>query len=73
MQGVVPPEEPAQDLGHGGIPHEQSRPESPEDKAVQDLRDSLSQGSERLHVAVGGKAWAPAWSPGAPPCPPGLE
>ena len=56
MQGVVPPEEPAQDLGHGGIPHEQSRPESPEDKAVQDLRDSLSQGSERLHVAVGGKA-----------------
>ena len=56
VQGVVPPEEPAQDLGHGGIPHEQSRPESPEDKAVQDLRDSLSQGSERLHVAVGGKA-----------------
>ena len=45
MQGVVPPEEPAQDLSDGGIPHEQSRLESPEDQAVQDLRDSLSQGS----------------------------
>ena len=48
--------QPAQDLSDGGLPHEQSRPESPEDQAVQDLRDSLSQGSERLHVAVGGKA-----------------
>ena len=56
VQGVVPPEEPPQDLSDGGLPNEQSRPESPEDKAVQDLRDSLSQGSERLHVAVGGKA-----------------
>ena len=45
MQGVVPPEEPPQDLSDGGLPHEQSRPESPEDQAVQDLRDSLSQGS----------------------------
>ena len=51
VQGVVPPEEPPQDLSDGGLPHEQSRPESPEDQAVQDLCDSLSQGSESLPVA----------------------
>ena len=39
--------QPAQDLRDGGISHEPSRPAGPEDQAVQDLRDSLSQGSHR--------------------------
>ena len=73
VQGVVPPEEPPQDLSDGGLPNEQSRPESPEDQAVQDLCDSLSQGSESLRVAPGGESRAPAWSPGALVSPPSLE
>ena len=43
---MVPSQEPSKDLSHGGLPHEQGRPEGTEDKALQDLRDPLGEGIE---------------------------